>query len=56
MSRNWRTQDRAAPTRKRKPPVAPVSNWDQVSRITALALKRRKSVDFTGYWQRHIQE
>ena len=31
-----------------------VSNGDQVNRITALALKRGKSVDFTGYWQRHI--
>jgi hypothetical protein len=34
-----------------------VGNWangDQVSRITALALKRGKSVDFTGYWQRHV--
>jgi hypothetical protein len=31
-----------------------VSNGDQVSRIAALALKRGKSVDFTGYWQRHI--
>src|ERR1700712_3299262 len=30
-----------------------VSNGDQVSRVTALALKRGKSVDFTGYWQRH---
>jgi hypothetical protein len=33
-----------------------VSNGDQVSRITALALKRGKSVDFTGYWQRHIAD
>ncbi len=32
-----------------------VSNGDQVSRVTALAMKRGKSVDFTGYWQRHIQ-
>jgi len=32
-----------------------VSNGDQVSRITALALKRGKSIDFTGYWQRHIE-
>jgi hypothetical protein len=24
------------------------------NRIAALALKRGKSVDFTGYWQRHI--
>jgi hypothetical protein len=31
-----------------------VSNGNQVNRITALALKRGKSVDFTGYWQRHI--
>jgi hypothetical protein len=31
-----------------------VSNGHQVSRITALALKRGKSVDFTGYWQRHV--
>jgi hypothetical protein len=30
-----------------------VSNGDQVSRIAALALKRGKSVDLTGYWQRH---
>jgi hypothetical protein len=26
----------------------------QVNRIAALALKRGKSVDFTGYWQRHV--
>jgi hypothetical protein len=25
-----------------------------VSRVAALALKRGKSVDFTGYWQRHL--
>jgi hypothetical protein len=31
-----------------------VSNGDQVNRIAALALKRGKSVDFIGYWQRHI--
>jgi hypothetical protein len=31
-----------------------VSNGDQVSRVAALAMKRGKSVDFTGYWQRHI--
>src|ERR1700730_5156580 len=31
-----------------------VSNGDQVSRIAHLAMKRGKSVDFTGYWQRHI--
>jgi ISXO2-like transposase domain len=33
-----------------------VSNGDQVSRIAALAMKRGKSVDFTGYWQRHVAE
>ncbi len=31
-----------------------VSNGDQVSRVAALAMRRGKSVDFTGYWQRHI--
>jgi hypothetical protein len=31
-----------------------VSNGDQVTRVAALAMKRGKSVDFTGYWQRHI--
>jgi ISXO2-like transposase domain len=30
------------------------SNGKQVSRVAALAMKRGKSVDFTGYWQRHI--
>jgi hypothetical protein len=33
-----------------------VSNGDQVGRVTALAMKRGKSVDFTGYWKRHIAE
>jgi hypothetical protein len=33
-----------------------VSNGDQVSREAALAMKRGKSVDFTGYWQRHIAD
>jgi transposase-like protein len=31
-----------------------VSNGDQVQTIAALAMKRKQSVDFTGYWQRHI--
>jgi ISXO2-like transposase domain len=31
-----------------------VSNGDQLSRVAALTMKRGKSVDFTGYWQRHI--
>jgi transposase-like protein len=29
------------------------SNKEQVERVTGLALKRKPSVDFTGYWQRH---
>jgi transposase-like protein len=33
-----------------------VSNGDQVNRIAALAMKRGKSVDFTGYWQRLATE
>jgi hypothetical protein len=33
-----------------------VLNGDQVSRVAALAMKRGKSVDFTGYWQRHIAD
>jgi hypothetical protein len=33
-----------------------VSNGDQVSRVASLAMKRGMSVDFTGYWQRHIAD
>jgi hypothetical protein len=33
-----------------------VSNGDQVNRIAALAMSRGKSVDFTGYWQRHSEK
>src|SRR6202167_5687417 len=33
-----------------------VSNGDQVNRIAHLALKRGRSVDFTGYWQRHLED
>jgi hypothetical protein len=29
-------------------------NLGEVSRVAALAMKRGKSVDFTGYWQRHV--
>jgi hypothetical protein len=32
-----------------------VSNGDQVNRVAALATKRGKRVDFTGYWQRHVE-
>ena len=31
-----------------------VSNGEQVERIAHLALNRKPSVDFSGYWQRHI--
>ncbi len=31
-----------------------VPNGDQVSRVAGLALGKGKSVDFTGYWQRHV--
>ena len=31
-----------------------MSNGDQVARLTGLALTRKPSVDFAGYWQRHI--
>ena len=33
-----------------------VSNGDQMQRIAGLAMKRGKSVDFTGYWQRHFDQ
>ena len=32
-----------------------VSNGDQVRRVAGLALGRKPSVDFSGYWQRHIK-
>jgi hypothetical protein len=41
---SWREDNRRA------------SNGDQVSRVAALAMKRGKSVDFAGYWQRHIAD
>jgi len=31
-----------------------MSNGDQVNAVARLAMTRGKSVDFTGYWQRHI--
>jgi transposase-like protein len=31
------------------------SNGDQVSRVASLAMSRRPSVDFSGYWQRHTK-
>lgn len=33
-----------------------VSSGDPVNRVAALAMKRGKSVNFTGYWQRHIAD
>ncbi len=32
-----------------------VSNGDQVQRVAGLAMGRKPSVDFSGYWQRHIK-
>jgi hypothetical protein len=34
---------------------ARVSNGEQVHRVAGLAMGRKPSVDFSGYWQRHIQ-
>jgi hypothetical protein len=33
-----------------------VGNGEQVDMISGLAMKRGPSVDFCGYWQRHIHE
>ena len=33
-----------------------VPNGEQVKRVIGLALKRKKSVDFSGYWQRHVKD
>jgi transposase-like protein len=33
-----------------------VSNGEQATRVTGLALANKPSVDFTGYWQRHVKE
>jgi hypothetical protein len=33
-----------------------LSNGEQVNRIGGLALNRKPSVDFSGYWQRHIRD
>ena len=32
-----------------------VSNGDQVSRLAGLAMQSKPSVDFSGYWQKHIK-
>jgi transposase-like protein len=31
-----------------------MSNGDQVNRLAGMAVKAKRSIDFTGYWQRHI--
>ncbi|HLW92231.1 MAG TPA: IS1595 family transposase, partial [Roseiarcus sp.] len=31
-----------------------MSNGDQVHRLAGLAMAKKTSVDFTGYWQRHV--
>ncbi|HWH56093.1 MAG TPA: IS1595 family transposase [Terriglobales bacterium] len=33
-----------------------VSNGEQTQRVAGLALKRGKSIDFSGYWQRHVTQ
>lgn len=33
-----------------------VANGAQVERVAKLALGRKKSVDFSGYWQRHVKK
>lgn len=33
-----------------------VSNGEQVSRVARLALVSKPSVDFSGYWQRHVRQ
>jgi hypothetical protein len=32
-----------------------ISNGEQVNRVAALAMVSKRSVDFCGYWQRHIR-
>jgi hypothetical protein len=33
-----------------------LSNGEQVHRVAGLAMAAKQSVDFTGYWQRHIRD
>ena len=44
QERSWRGDNRR------------LSNGQQVNRLAALSLKRGKSVDFGGYWQRHSKD
>jgi hypothetical protein len=32
-----------------------VANGEQVTRVASLALAAKPSVDFSGYWQRHLK-
>jgi hypothetical protein len=32
-----------------------VTNGEQTRNVAALAMKRGPSVDFSGYWQRHVK-
>jgi hypothetical protein len=41
---SWREDDRR------------LSNGEQINRVAGLAMKAKRSVDFTGYWQRHVAE
>jgi hypothetical protein len=31
-----------------------VSNGDQTTRVAGLAMRKKSSPDFVGYWQRHV--
>ena len=44
QERSWRGDNRR------------LSNGERVNRLAALSLKRGKSVDFGGYWQRHSKD
>jgi len=33
-----------------------ISNGEQVRRVSTLAMKSKPSIDFCGYWQRHIRK
>ena len=44
QERSWRGDNRR------------LSNGQQVNRLAALSLKRGKSVDFGGYWERHAKD
>jgi hypothetical protein len=32
-----------------------LSNGEQFNRVAGLAMRSKPSVDFTGYWQRHVR-